>query len=89
MARRMSPARSNAADTLMSKADTARKSRAIEQTMRRQWRAGDVYAPHDLSPEEHRKYRKGRPPKADAFDLLNLNPLDEYKVCRYRMKDAS
>lgn len=73
----------------MSKADTARKSRSIEQTVRRQWRTGDVYAPHDLSSEEHGKYQKGRTPRADAFDVLNLNPLDEYKVCRYRIKDAS
>lgn len=49
----------------------------------RRWRAGDVYAPHDLTGVEMNKWKKihqkGRP-KKDAFDILRLNPLDMYKV---------
>jgi len=49
----------------------------------RRWRAGDVYAPHDLTGVEMSKWKKvhqkGRP-KKDAFDVLRLNPLDQYKV---------
>lgn len=71
----------SAAEVTMSRAAQAQKSRAIELMHQRQWRAGDVYSPHDLSPEEARKYTKARSPKADVFDILNINPIDEYKVC--------
>lgn len=49
--------------------------------MPRHWKAGDVYAPHDLSPAEMRKWRSRQPPKKDVMDLLGANPLDMYKVC--------
>ncbi|KAB5539462.1 ribosomal protein S18 [Coniochaeta sp. 2T2.1] len=45
----------------------------------RHWKTGDVYAPHDLSPAEMRKWKKGTPPKRDVMDLLGVNPLDLYK----------
>ena len=48
--------------------------------MPRFWKTGDVYAPHDLSPAEMRKWRKRAPPKKDAMDLLGVDPLDLYKV---------
>lgn len=48
--------------------------------MPRRWKSGDVYAPHDLSPEEMAKWRKSSRPKVDVIDMLGLNPLDEYKV---------
>ncbi|KAK1991274.1 ribosomal protein S18 [Colletotrichum falcatum] len=47
--------------------------------MPRRWRAGEVYAPHDLSPVEMDKWRKGKRPNIDVVDLLNINPLDHYR----------
>ncbi len=49
--------------------------------MNRRWRAGDVYAPHDLGPEEMAKFRKISRRKVDVLDALGLNPKDEYRVC--------
>ncbi|KAK4177862.1 ribosomal protein S18 [Triangularia setosa] len=45
----------------------------------RQWREGDVYAPHDLSPAEARKWRGVKAPKKDVIDMLGVNPLDNYR----------
>lgn len=42
--------------------------------------AGDIYAPHDLSASEMKKWTKRQSPPTDAFDTLNMNPLDQYKV---------
>lgn len=39
-----------------------------------------MYAPHDLSAAEARKWRVKKAPTTDAFDVLSLNPLDLYKV---------
>ncbi|OIW29021.1 ribosomal protein S18 [Coniochaeta ligniaria NRRL 30616] len=47
--------------------------------MPRNWKAGDVYAPHDLSPAEMRKWRSRNAPKRDVMDVLGVNPLDLYK----------
>jgi hypothetical protein len=55
-------------------------ARALEKNFTREWRAGDVYAPHDLSAAEARKWKKRQNPTRDAFDALSLNPLDCYKV---------
>ncbi|KAF2088444.1 ribosomal protein S18 [Saccharata proteae CBS 121410] len=57
------------------------KERAeLESEMPRRWRSGDVYAPHDLTPAEARKWRGRKTmPTSDAFDLLALNPINEYK----------
>jgi len=56
------------------------ESRILERFQTRDWKAGDIYAPHDLSPEEMKKWRKRHSPSRDAFDALNMNPLDQYKV---------
>lgn len=48
--------------------------------MTRDWKAGDVYSPHDLSPTEMKKWKKRQSPPTDAFDALKKNPLDLYKV---------
>lgn len=56
------------------------ESRALEKFQTRDWKAGDIYAPHDLSPAEMKKWGKRKSPSRDAFDALNLNPLDLYKV---------
>ncbi|KAF7513202.1 hypothetical protein GJ744_010598 [Endocarpon pusillum] len=54
-------------------------ARAMEKNFTRDWRAGDVYAPHDLSAAEARKWKKRKAPTTDAFDALSMNPLDCYK----------
>lgn len=47
----------------------------------RKWQPGDVYAPHDLSGTEQKKWKQGRKrPQEDAFDVLGVNPVLEYKV---------
>lgn len=49
--------------------------------MPRKWKEGDVYAPHDLSVGEAKKWRKiVRRPEKDCFDMLGKNPLLFYKV---------
>ncbi|EUC51399.1 hypothetical protein COCMIDRAFT_31533 [Bipolaris oryzae ATCC 44560] len=46
----------------------------------RKWQPGDVYAPHDLSGTEQKKWKQGRKrPQEDAFDILGVNPVLEYK----------
>lgn len=55
-------------------------ARSMERNFTRDWKAGDVYAPHDLSAAEARKWRKRQTPTTDAFDALSMNPLDYYKV---------
>ncbi|GES64464.1 37S ribosomal protein S18 [Aspergillus terreus] len=55
------------------------ESRVLEKFQTRDWKAGDIYAPHDLSPAEMKKWRKRYSPSTDAFDSLNMNPLDLYK----------
>ncbi|TRX95225.1 hypothetical protein FHL15_003917 [Xylaria flabelliformis] len=45
----------------------------------RRWRAGDVYAPHDMSPSEMAKWRRNTARKQDLVDLLGLRPLDMYR----------
>ncbi|KAK3945953.1 ribosomal protein S18 [Diplogelasinospora grovesii] len=47
--------------------------------MPRRWRAGDLYAPKDLSPVEMKKWRTPHTPKKDVLDMLGLNPLDNYR----------
>ncbi|KAJ5934567.1 hypothetical protein N7466_004114 [Penicillium verhagenii] len=55
------------------------ESKAIEKFQTRDWKAGDIYAPHDLSPAEMKKWSKRKAPSFDAFDALNLNPLNLHK----------
>ena len=53
----------------------------MEKFQTREWRRGEIYSPHDLSPAEMKKWRRRQSPPTDAFDSLNKNPLDLYKVC--------
>ncbi|KAL4874171.1 hypothetical protein BDV12DRAFT_159243 [Aspergillus spectabilis] len=55
------------------------ESRAISKFQTREWRAGDVYAPHDLSPAEMKKWKQRNLPNSDIFDARDLNPLHLYK----------
>jgi small subunit ribosomal protein S18 len=59
------------------------ESRALERYQTRDFKAGDVYAPRDLSPLEMKKWGKRKSPGTDAFDALNLKPMDMYKVSGY------
>lgn len=52
----------------------------LQKLLTRRWKAGDLYAPHDLSSAEMRKWRMAKKPETDAFDALALNPLEHYKV---------
>jgi len=60
------------------------ESRAIERYQTREYKPGDIYAPHDLSPLEMKKWGKRKSPSTDAFDALNLKPMDLYKVGIFR-----
>lgn len=53
--------------------------RDLERQAPRVWRAGDVYAPHDLSPVEAQKWRSTKVDDKDVFDKLGMNPLHEWK----------
>ncbi|KAI9879758.1 MAG: hypothetical protein M1830_007383 [Pleopsidium flavum] len=59
--------------------EASTRSTALQKLQTRRWKAGDVYAPHDLSSAEMQKWRRKGKPTRDAFDALNLNPLNEYK----------
>jgi small subunit ribosomal protein S18 len=53
----------------------------FQRQIYRKWQPGDVYAPHDLSGSEQKKWKFGRKkPQQDAFDVLGINPVLEYKV---------
>lgn len=60
-----------------------RKSQVASNYLRqspRRWNHGELYSPHDLSPEELARFRKPTRPKFDVIDVLGINPLDEYQV---------
>lgn len=57
----------------------------FQRQIYRKWQPGDVYSPHDLTGAEQRKWKFGRKkPQQDAFDVLGINPLNEYKVRVWR-----
>ncbi|KAI5807459.1 ribosomal protein S18 [Peziza echinospora] len=47
--------------------------------LQRRFAQGDMYTPKDLSYESFKAFRRRKPPKADSFDLLGIDPLREYK----------
>jgi small subunit ribosomal protein S18 len=53
----------------------------LSRQISRRWKAGDVYAPHDLSPVEMQKWKRRGQPEYDVFDVLDFDPIPEYKVC--------
>ena len=61
------------------------EARAMDKNFTREWNKGDVYAPHDLSAAEARKWRKRHTPTVDAFDALSMDPLDCYKVRNFEL----
>ncbi len=40
-----------------------------------------MYAPHDLSEVEMQKWKKRGKPAQDVVDVLELEPVVEYRVC--------
>ncbi|KAL7269003.1 hypothetical protein RUND412_008345 [Rhizina undulata] len=54
---------------------------SVSDLLQNQYRfqLGETYAPHHLSFQEFRKRTKRQKPSRDAFDLLGMNPLDDYK----------
>lgn len=53
----------------------------FQRQIYRKWQSGDVYSPHDLTGFEQKKWKFGRKkPQQDAFDVLGINPINEYKV---------
>ncbi|EAT89930.2 hypothetical protein SNOG_03199 [Parastagonospora nodorum SN15] len=53
----------------------------FQRQVHRSWQTGDVYSPSDLSGAEQKKWKTGRKkPQSDAFDVLGINPVSEYKV---------
>lgn len=59
---------------------TAKRADGLQRLRTSNWKRGDVYAPHDLGPVEMGKRLGIRMPNQDAFDVLGINPLHEYKV---------
>ncbi|MCJ1270684.1 hypothetical protein MMC22_010581 [Lobaria immixta] len=58
---------------------TAKRADGLQRLRTSNWKRGDVYAPHDLGPVEMGKRLNIRMPNQDAFDVLGINPLHEYK----------
>lgn len=56
------------------------RGKAIERLQNRVWKNGDQYSPHDLSATEQQKWGRLQRPKIDAFDVLSINPLEQYAV---------
>ena len=52
----------------------------LSKQISRRWKAGDVYAPHDLSPVEMKKWKNRDRPIHDVFDVLDFNPMEHYRV---------
>ena len=65
---------------LVEQSDKLTRAAELRRAQVRRWKIGDVYAPHDLSVAEMKKWRLQRRPDQDVFDMLHINPLDEYKV---------
>ena len=61
-------------------AEKMRRNKSLEALQYRRWKQGDVYAPHDLSPAEMKKWRQRSRRAVDVFDVLAINPINEYKV---------
>ena len=54
---------------------------AMQRNQFRNWQFGDVYTYKDLTPGEQFKWKQRVKPTKDVFDILNINPLSEWKVC--------
>ncbi|KAL2111053.1 hypothetical protein VUR80DRAFT_361 [Thermomyces stellatus] len=61
------------------RAEAQRVSEEYMMQMPRRWREGDIFTPHDLTPNEMRKWRKKVGRTEDVFDVVGINPLDHYR----------
>jgi small subunit ribosomal protein S18 len=52
----------------------------LSRQITRRWKAGDIYAPKDLSAVEMAKWKNRGKPERDVFDVLQFDPLGHYKV---------
>lgn len=66
--------------TTVQELENAKRASELSKQIPRRWRAGDVYAPHDISAVEMEKWRSRQGPKHDIFDVLNFKPLENYRV---------
>jgi len=65
--------------SLSQQLQTHKTVNALSRLIVRRYRSGDIFAPHDLSPTEMSKWRARSRPVADAFDVLCMDPLEQYK----------
>lgn len=72
-------------------ADLSRLNNAagLSRQITRRFKAGDVYAPHDLSEVEMKKWKQRSRPEKDVFDVLDFNPMDHYRVCFFQLVACS
>jgi small subunit ribosomal protein S18 len=62
----------------------------FQKQIYRRWQTGDIYSPHDLTGAEQKKWKFGRKkPQSDAFDVLGINPVSEYKVGQHLLQERS
>ncbi|PSS27622.1 hypothetical protein M430DRAFT_92026 [Amorphotheca resinae ATCC 22711] len=59
--------------------ENAKRASDLSRQITRRWKAGDVYAPHDLSAVEMAKWKSRGKPTHDVFDVLDFNPLEHYR----------
>lgn len=52
----------------------------LSKQITRRWKAGDVYAPHDLTGVEMNKWKERSQPTRDIFDVLDFDPMINYRV---------
>lgn len=68
--------------TLAQEATTALARSDLTKQIHRRWKAGDIYAPHDLSGIEMAKWKKRGKVTRDVFDVVAFDPIamGSYKV---------
>jgi len=74
-------ARGKASATTAEMLERDEMAKNLTQQIKRHFKPGDVYAPHDLSWQEQKRWQRRTAPKYDVFDQTNFNPKDHYKVC--------
>jgi small subunit ribosomal protein S18 len=64
----------------MEEIEMHKRSADLSRQITRRWRAGDIYAPKDLSGVEMAKWKNRGKPDRDVFDVLQFDPREHYKV---------
>lgn len=60
--------------------ENLKRGQDLSRQITRRWKAGDVYAPHDLSAVEMAKWKNRGRPTHDVFDVLDFKPMEHYRV---------